>query len=513
MKPTVSLREALTDPALLGTILTGVSWRPWRVVLIAAMGEQLLPDERELFRKLTGRDSEAAERVDELWGVIGRRGGKTRAGATLAAYIAALCDHRTNVAPGERPLVLFIAQNQRQAAVAFNYCAGIFDSVPLLSGLVTSRTSDTLSLSCGVDLEVRAASFRGIRGVTAVAVIADEAAFWYSDESANADSEILNAVRPTLATTGGPLVVISSPHAQSGEVYSTYRSHFGPQGDRRILVVQGASRDFNPALPQAVVDRAIERDAAAASAEYLGQFRSDLVAFVDRAVVDAAVDPGVHERPPIEGVRYFGFVDPSGGGSDSMTLGIAHLEGRVLVLDAVRERRPPFSPEAVVAEFADLLNRYRVMQVVGDRYGGEWPRERFAQHGINYAVAQKTRSDLYLALLPELNSKRVALLDNSRLVSQLCGLERRTARGGRDIIDHGPGRHDDLANAVAGTLWLARPPAEMNVEIAAPVSGNLLEGAPHLGGPGFGDGLTYNAGLSLHSFGPDPEFPVHVGRL
>ena len=34
-------------------------------------------------------------------------------------------------------------------------------------------------------------------------------------------------------------------------------------------------------------------------------------------------------------------------------------------------------------------------------------------------------------------------------------LERRTARGGRDSIDHGPGAHDDIANAVAGALVLA----------------------------------------------------------
>jgi hypothetical protein len=40
----------------------------------------------------------------------------------------------------------------------------------------------------------------------------------------------------------------------------------------------------------------------------------------------------------------------------------------------------------------------------------------------------------------------------SRLVSQLCGLERRTARGGRDSIDHPPGAHDDLANSAAGAV-------------------------------------------------------------
>jgi len=31
-------------------------------------------------------------------------------------------------------------------------------------------------------------------------------------------------------------------------------------------------------------------------------------------------------------------------------------------------------------------------------------------------------------------------------------LERRTAQGGRDSIDHPPGAHDDLANAAAGAL-------------------------------------------------------------
>jgi hypothetical protein len=58
-------------------------------------------------------------------------------------------------------------------------------------------------------------------------------------------------------------------------------------------------------------------------------------------------------------------------------------------------------------------------------------------------------------LLPLLNSRKVQLLDDRRLISQLHGLERRTARGGKDSIDHAPGSHDDAANAVAGALVLA----------------------------------------------------------
>ena len=44
------------------------------------------------------------------------------------------------------------------------------------------------------------------------------------------------------------------------------------------------------------------------------------------------------------------------------------------------------------------------------------------------------------------------------MVSQLLSLERNTARGGKDSIDHGRGGHDDVANTAAGALVLATAP-------------------------------------------------------
>ena len=161
---------------------------------------------------------------------------------------------------------------------------------------------------------------------------------------------------------------------------------------------------------------------------------------------------GVFERAPIQSVRYVAFVDPSGGSVDAMTMAIAHREGKSAVLDAVREVKPPFSPEQVVADFAELLRRYRITRVHGDRFAGEWPREVFRNYGITYEASEKAKSDLYRDLLPRLNSGEVELLENPRVIAQLVGLERRTARGRRDSIDHAPGGHDDLANAVAGAL-------------------------------------------------------------
>jgi hypothetical protein len=212
---------------------------------------------------------------------------------------------------------------------------------------------------------------------------------------------------------------------------------------------------MNPTVPQSVIDAAMEADPASAAAEYLAQFRTDVETFVTRDVVEAAVIQGRHELPRIEHIRYHAFVDPSGGSSDSMTLAITHMAGNRVIVDAIRERRAPFSPDDVVKEFAATLNAYGISKVVGDRYASEWPRERFRVHEIEYLVANKTKSDLYLGLLPVLNSGRVELLDHPRLLNQLTGLERRTSRAGKDTIDHVPGGHDDIANAVAGAAVLA----------------------------------------------------------
>lgn len=153
---------------------------------------------------------------------------------------------------------------------------------------------------------------------------------------------------------------------------------------------------------------------------------------------------------PLAANNYRAFVDPSGGSADSFTMAISHRDGERIVIDAIREVRPPFSPEGVVDDFSILLKTYRVYQVSGDRYAGEWPREQFKKRGITYRCADKTKSDLFRDLLPLLNSGQIVLPKSDRLVNQLTGLERRVARSGKDSIDHSPGSHDDLANSVAG---------------------------------------------------------------
>jgi hypothetical protein len=417
-------------------------------------GLPLASDSADLFRRSTGRSALPDRPFDEAWLVIGRRGGKSFILALIAVYLASFKDWRPHLGPGERATVMVLAADRKQARVIMRYVKGLLQSVPMLAQTIEGETAESVDLSNRVSVEVHTASFRTVRGYTIVAALCDEIAFWRSEDSANPDTEIIAALRPAMATVpGAMLLCASSPYARRGALWSAYRRHYG-KDDAPALVWKAPTRTMNPSIPQAIIDDAIADDPAHASAEFGAEFRSDIENYIGREAVEVVVSRGVLERAPVAGVRYSAFVDPSGGSNDSFAMAIAHRENDTAVVDCVRETRPPFSPESVVAEYATLLKSYRINRVRGDRYAGEWPREQFRKRRIEYWPAGKPKSDLYLNLLPTINSGLVDLLDNDRLVAQLCALERRTARSGKDSIDHPPGSHDDLANAVAGAVHL-----------------------------------------------------------
>lgn len=444
----MTILDALDDPNLFGPLFQPATWAAWRVVLAAVFGLPMTPEQLAKFQRHTRREHAPTEPAREAWLIVGRRGGKSRLAALLVTFLA--CFRQYQLAPGERGVAMVIAADRRQARVMFRYICGLVDACPMLARMVAQRTSESLRLTNGIDVEIHTASFRSTRGYTVVAAVLDESAYFPTDESANPDTEIAAAIRPGMASVAGALLVgISSPHARRGLLWEQYAAHYGKDGDS-VLVWQADTASMNPTIDPAVISAAYEEDELRAAAEYGAQFRRDVEGYVTRETIAACVVAERHELPPVSGVSYVAFVDPSGGSQDSMTLAIAHRDGDRVMIDAVRERRPPFSPDAVVAEYTALLERYRVTTVRGDRYAGEWPRERFHVHGVHYAAASKPKSELYSTLLPLLNAGRVELPDDRRLAAQLLGLERRTARGGRESIDHAPNAHDDLANAVAG---------------------------------------------------------------
>jgi hypothetical protein len=451
-----TLLDLMTHGRLFASEFGGDSWYAWRTFAAVLFGLPLADQRaRAIAQQCLGRDQLPTQPAREAWLIVGRRGGKSRIAALLAVFLA--CFRTYRLAPGERGVVMLRAADRRQARVVFRYIRALITSVPMLAALIIRETRDALDLSNGITIEVHTASYRSTRGYSVVGAVLDEIAFWRTDDSADPDTETLNSVRPAMATVPGSiLVAITSPHARRGEAYRHWKDYFGRTDTPDILVWQSPSRLMDPLLPESVVQRAYERDPIVAAAEWGAQWRSDVENFVNRDVLDAVVTPGRHELPPLSDGRYVAFVDPSGGTKDSMTLAIAHTDpDNRAVLDLVREAKAPFSPERVVEDFAATLKRYRIDTVTGDRYAGEWPREQFRKHGLDYELSAHPKSDIYRDLLPLLNSGTADLLDHPVLLTQLATLERRTGRGGRDSIDHAPNAHDDVANAAAGALVLA----------------------------------------------------------
>lgn len=444
----VTIRDAMTDPALFGDQFGGESWLAWMALLCAFYALPLNREERRIFEKITGRTQSPQQACYELWLAVGRRGGKSQCAALLAVFEAAFFDYSARLAPGEVATVMVLAADRKQARSVFRYISGLIDSNAMIRRMVVREDRETIELSNRTVIEVHTASFRAVRGYSVACCIADEIAFWRSEDSANPDYEILNAIRPAMATLDGKLIALSSPHAKRGELWNQYRRHYGE--DSPILVAKADSRTMNPKLPRRIIDQAMERDPDAARAEYMAEFRSDLETFLARETVEGVMRSGPLEIPYERQNSYAAFADPAGGGADEFTLSIGHVENKTTIVDCLRARRG--TPAEIVAEYADILTAYGVRKVWLDRYAGSWPSDEFARHGIEAEPAKDARTGLYLDTLAALNSDRVELPPDNRMLQQFVGLERRKARSGRETVDHPPGGHDDRANAVAGLV-------------------------------------------------------------
>jgi hypothetical protein len=118
----------------------------------------------------------------------------------------------------------------------------------------------------------------------------------------------------------------------------------------------------------------------------------------------------------------------------------------------VRATSPPFDPQEVTKQFAELCRDYRVTKIYGDHYGAEWVAGAWMKHGITYLTSPIPKSKMYLEVLPLFTRGLVRLPDHQTLIRELRLLERQTHRSGRDEVNHPKNGHDDAANVCCGVL-------------------------------------------------------------
>ena len=467
----MNLIEAMDDPNLFGRQFAGASWAPWRAFIATLFGLPVPSDQLELARECTGYAEAPSSPVREAWVVAGRRAGKSRIFALIAVYLATFRDWSSCLAPGERGHVLIIAAERQQTEAIMGFIRALLKGTPLLAPLIAFEGVDEIALherhhlrGCDAQPPRRALEDRGLRASRRGRGLGGRRGELQQRRRGHRGPIAGHGHDPGMRSCSGPV----SPYGRRGLLWRMHERHFGKPGP--VLVWHSPTRRMNPTLPASEIERAYAADPARASAEYDAQFRDSASNLIDADLLQSCIAPGVVERERVPGRRYFAFADPADGraNGDSMTLAISHCEGRTAVLDLVREQRPPFSPERVVASFARTLRDYGLRAVQADRHGRGPFEELFRRHGISYDASAPSKANLFADFIAALSSHAVSLLDHPRLREQAMTLELLGMASGYEKIGmprarDGRALHDDVVNAVAGSLARATPRRRMTV--------------------------------------------------
>lgn len=447
----------------------GLTPSAYQLTLLKALyGRPLSPAELEIFRECTGGREYPARPFSELTAIAGARSGKNAYILTPALLFEAIFGGFTPN-PGETCAVVLVAQDARAARLSHRLAREYLKRSPLLSKYLVGETKDTLTLSNGIEFRVFPCTGKSIYGFSIIASAMDEVARFRFEGAADSDEDVQAAIQRGMVHYGNraKLIKVSSPSSRAGLLYQDYQRSFGKPDPHR-LVWQSTSEKMAPGVVDAAfIQRMREEDPLRAARLYDAEFSEDVNVFLSAECIEAATEYGVRERLPEPRVRYIAACDPAGHGEDAMTLSLVKIEGdrdgltlqQVLGKAWSKPRSGLRNLEQSVVEASADLKRYVVRKVYGDRAMSGWVLEAFRRQGIEYeypfikrdgADVYVTRSVAYLESAPLLRAGRVRILDDEVTRREFRNLEQRG-----DKVDHGPGLHDDRANALALAICMA----------------------------------------------------------
>jgi hypothetical protein len=365
--------------------------------------------------------------------------------------------------PGETCAVVLVAQDARAALLSHRLVREYLKRSRSLARFLVGETKDTLRLSNGIEFRTYPCTSKSLYGYSIIAGGMDEVARFRFEGAADSDEDVRMAIRRGMAHYGrrAKLVKVSSPSGRAGLLYSDFQRSFG-KPDPYHLVWRSTSEQMAPDTVDAeFIQRMREEDPLRAARLFDAEFAEDINIFLSAEAVEAATDYGVRERLPEPRVKYIFALDAAGHGADAFTLAGVRCHGKTgaeLKVEQVlgkaweKPKNGVRNLEVVAREAGEIVKRYGVREVYGDRSTGGWVQEAFERQGVRYIYPSikrdgndvyMTRSIGYLEAAPLLRAGRLRILDDEKTRRELRNLEQRG-----DRVDHPAGGSDDRANAV-----------------------------------------------------------------
>jgi hypothetical protein len=417
------VRARLTsDPIFFSNLILGIRHTPYQTRFLASR----------------------AKRIVLRWP---RQSGKT---LSLAAYAL------WHAATRPRTTTLIVAPSQRQSMILNDNVRRLIDGTPkrIRSALLRGRTNTTMRFRNGSMIVALPNSENLLRGYTAHLIILDEAAFFQNDE------EIYQHIlSPMLATTGGKMIVSSTPWGKNTQFY---RINLDPAWEIHHATWRDA-RDAGLYRPDFVEELERTRDTLPLTyrMEYEAEFTEEVDTWLTQDLLAKAC--GDAEYLPFdqyqEGIFYAG-VDLA---ERVDYAAIAVIRRRGNAADLVHMHRFPLGTSlAATIGYLKLLGQHwhtiHATYVDNTKQGDYIIRdmtEAGAPNPKGIIFTQDSKQEMAQILRQRLAENRLRLPYDRSLLDELNVEQYQLTKTGRVQLDHPRGTHDDRLWALALATYAA----------------------------------------------------------
>lgn len=479
LPPDVTLFDFAMSPFFSSMKLKEDNWFSWRVIWKVRSGMSLDKKELKFFHKISGGIRYRRGKMPKnVCGIFGRKSAKSTMGVGMENAYDGLRFDPSILAPGEEARSLIICPNFRTSLIDIKFVEGLIENHEALAEHLISRKQTEqiaeLVLSNGLTISLMPVTSVTGRGPSTKKLSIDEGAYM-KQRGQFCDKKVFEDARPGMIRFGDQAEygIWSSPGRKRGLVWEYYEKYWGVENDE-VLCLKAASRDMNPTLSQAFIDKELlARGEAYVRREFYAEFTDAIESAYSEQSISRCANLIIPSSP--ETTERFGLMDPAAlspgsTNSDEFTAGVGHVSGGIAVFDETKAwssnqdatPRTGFN-EAVEASIV-MLKKWKVKKVYIDKYKIDQVEREMKKAGIEIESAP-VKNALYVLLETGLNSGKIKLPSGDwgcqhesagwTLIEQIKGMERSSGRGDVDNIDHEREGHDDKCNLAALLYYVA----------------------------------------------------------